>query len=130
MNDGQFQKLENKENKQVRKLINELSHNSKIYALIRYGSSVKINDYKDIDLCIISQKDISVKEKYHYRVFLPEKFDVHFFHDLPLYIQHEILKNGVYEYLKDYNALFDICSESIKKFSLFKPRYKTYLELI
>jgi predicted nucleotidyltransferase len=130
MNTERVRDLNNKETLEVKKLINKLSEDPSIYGLLRYGSSVKSNQYNDIDLCIISKKNISIKKKYNYQVFLPEKFDIHFFHELPLYIQHEVLKDAIYEYIKDYDKLFDICVESIKRYSLFEPHLKMYLELI
>lgn len=130
MNKKEIQKLNQEERKAIQELIDKLSKDPEIYGLIRYGSSVESSNFNDIDLCIVSQKDIAVKKKYQYRVFLPEKFDIHFFHDLPLYIQNKILKNAINEYIKDYNNFFDICVESIKRYSLFKPHYKLYLEAV
>jgi len=130
MNNELIQELEKKEYKQLQALINKLSKDSEIFGLIRYGSSVKEPTYKDIDLCIVSQKNISVEKRFQYKVFLPEKFDVHFFHELPLYIKHEVVRDAIYEYIKDYDNLFDICVQSIRQYSLFKPHYKLYLEAV
>jgi predicted nucleotidyltransferase len=130
MNKELIQELEKEEYKQLQRLIDKLSGDSETFGLIRYGSSVKKPNYKDIDLCIVSQKNIPVEKRFQYKVFLPEKFDIHFFHELPLYIQHEVLNDAIYEYIKDYDNLFDICVESIRRYSLFKPHYKLYLEAV
>ena len=118
------------EESQIKKLVYKIENDPDTLALVRFGSSVHSLVYRDIDLAIISKKSITLKKQYKYRVFLPEKYDVHFFHNLPLYIRADLLKNAVYEYVKDYNTVFDICLKTIKDFDLFEPRYNMFLELI
>ncbi|MHA1718187.1 MAG: nucleotidyltransferase domain-containing protein [Promethearchaeota archaeon] len=132
MNELKHFPLNKKETMNIQNLIDKISKDPDIIGLIRYGSSVRNNkDYQDVDLCIVSKnKDITAKKQLEYRLFLPEHYDVHFFHNLPLYIQHEVLKEGIVEYIKDYELLFDIYIQSIKADSLYRPRYLRYLEWI
>ncbi|MBD3339732.1 MAG: hypothetical protein GF353_11525 [Candidatus Lokiarchaeota archaeon] len=130
MNKEDIHNLEESEHLSIKKLIKKMTNDSQVYGLIRFGSSVKSPKYNDIDLCIVSRKDITAEKRLKYRVFLEERFDVQFFHELPLYIQHKVLKYGIYEYIRDYDTLFDICVQSIREYSLFEPHYKMYLELI
>ena len=119
-----------KEQLQINNLIEEIKQDHDFLGLVRFGSSVHSSQYNDIDLAIITNKEISPRKELKYRIFLPEKYDVHLFHKLPIYIQAEILKNAIYEYVKDYDTVFDICVQSIKEFSLFEPHYKMFLESV
>ncbi len=122
--------LSHEEEEYVRQLIEHIRGDSDIYGLIRYGSSVTSTSYRDIDLCLVAADEVPVEKQYKLRVFLPEKFDVHFFTNLPLYIQHEVLQIGVYEFIQDYDKLFDVCVKSIKDYALFEPHFRMFLELI
>ena len=75
-----FQRLNNKEQEEIQKLIMKIQTDDEIVGMIRYGSSVKSEAYKDIDLCLVSRNsEISSKKEFEYRTFLSEKFDVHFY---------------------------------------------------
>lgn len=115
----------------IEKLIQKINYDTDIIGLMQFGSSLKSIHHHDIDLCLFSASTtLSVEKIYEYKMFLPEKFDVHFFHRLPLYIQKEVLEKGLLLYQGDYDRLFDICYSFIKEFNLYEPRYRQYLELI
>ncbi len=127
----QLKNISTKEREKIRQLIEKIKNKKEdIYGLIIFGSSVDQLNYKDLDLSIVSDPDISIKTQLELRVFLPEKYDIHFFHNLPLYVQHEVLKTGIIIYMGNYNKLFDECMKSIKDWALFEPHFKKYLELI
>ena len=123
--------LNHEETAKIQNLINEISKDPDILGLIRYGSSTKTAQYQDVDLCIVAKsKQITPEKQLKFRLFLEEHFDIHFFHNLPLYIQHEVLKDGIVEFIKDYDLLFNIYIQSIKAYSLYAPKYHRYLKWI
>jgi hypothetical protein len=54
---------------------------------------------------------------------VPDKYDVHVFQQLPLFIRIRILKEGKILLNKDYDAMFRIALNTIKEFDLFKKHY-------
>ncbi len=64
-----------------------------------------------VRFCIILRKEVisgyiqSIEKRYHYKVFLSERFDVHFFHKLLLYVQHEVLTEAIYEFINNFNLI-------------------------
>jgi len=101
----------------------------KIYALSIYGSYARGEPYHDIDVCLFAKSDsISSNEMLKYRLGFPEKFDIHFFHELPLYIQIHVLNDGIILINKDYNQLFDLYISKFHEYNLFQPHFETYLK--
>ena len=101
----------------------------KVRFIIIYGSAVKgkLTDKSDIDLAVFYNADM--QKRFEYRVSVLGRvdniYDIQIFQDLPIYIQKDIISNGKVIYFKNYNEIFDVFMQIIKKFEDFKP----YLEL-
>jgi len=102
----------------------------KVRFIILYGSVAKDkqNDLSDIDFCVYY--DGSKRDAYKFRMKLlgnlSNKFDVHIFNSLPLYIRKEILAGKVL-YYKDMKFLYNIAYSTIKEFDDFKKHYYSYI---
>lgn len=55
---------------------------------------------------------------------------VHVFQDLPLYVRHRVLKEGVVLLCKDWDALYALAYRTAQAFEDFKPAYRIYLEQV
>ncbi len=55
------------------------------------------------------------------------RYDIHIFHELPLYIKNRVLKDGNILVMKDFQTVFDIFKETIQEYNLFEPHFMTYL---
>lgn len=119
------------EQESVLKLIQMIQEDFHILGLVQFGSSLVSDTYRDIDLCLITDyNSIPPEIMYKYVVILPEPFEMHFFSQLPLYIQSEVVHKGTVLYKRDFNELFDVYADFIQKYNSYEPRYRQYLELV
>src|SRR5271157_1170977 len=96
-------------------LIEKVQSDSRVLALLVFGSYARGEPYHDIDIClIIFPSEDSSKILLNYVQAVDEKFDVKVFSALPLYIRSRIIKEGKILLNKDYNTLFDIYLQTIK----------------
>ncbi|MCF2141183.1 MAG: nucleotidyltransferase domain-containing protein [Candidatus Lokiarchaeota archaeon] len=120
-----------KSDSNIIKLLINVENDPEILAIVVFGSFLSQISFRDIDICLISFEDkINPKLELRYRVLLPEKYDIRFFCNLPLYIQYEIIETGSILLNKHYDRLFDIYYNKIKEFNLFSPHFNTFLEAL
>lgn len=114
--------------------INKLKKQRKIIAVLLFGSYVRNEPHRDIDICLVLDKTYpSIRmsnKKIEYSAELPFKFDVSVFQQLPLYIRKRILENCKILFCKDEDRLYEIAYETIRDFNLFEKAYNYYLEAI
>jgi len=99
--------------------------------IILYGSQAKgtSTTLSDVDICLSFL--LPKKERFHFRLkllsSLPERYDIHVFEDLPLYVQKEVL-GGKLLYCKDKEKLIERALEIIREFEDFELIYNMYVE--
>lgn len=112
----------------------EFAQDKQIIAVLLFGSAARGEPHRDIDLCIVLDKKYSNLEmsnkRIHYSGSLPDKFDVHIFQQLPLYIRQRILKDGKVLLCKNEMLLYNLASQTIKEFNLYEKGYNLYLEKV
>ena len=120
-----------KSDKHVNTLLEVIRNDQEIVAAVIFGSFLSQPSYRDIDICLFSfTEDIDPSLELKYRLMLPEKYDIRFFSNFPLYIQSEIMETGEIILNKQYDILHDIYYKKIKEFNLFFPHFNTYLEAV
>ena len=120
------------------KIINQIVAKAKkdpaVLAIAFFGSYAWKEKYNDIDICIfLFPKEYSAKELSKKKMkFIPEneKYDVHIFQQLPLYIQERILQEGKIIYCKEENALYDLYFSTQRELEHFRPMYESYLKAV
>ncbi|MCF2136846.1 MAG: nucleotidyltransferase domain-containing protein [Candidatus Thorarchaeota archaeon] len=103
-----------------------------VLGVVVFGSYARGEPYNDVDVCIVlwpscveSVNPLKKEIKYS-----EHGLDVSIYQRLPLYIQVEVLKDGVIKYMKDEDAYYDIAIWTIKEWEDFRPRYLMYLETV
>jgi len=111
--------------------LKELPHFDDLRFAYVYGSSVtgKATERSDIDVALYY--DIKDRSELHHLLFyisgfFPDKYDIHMFQLLPLYVKIEVFK-GELIYTDDKGFVHDIAWETIKEYNDFEPRYKYIL---
>ncbi|KYK34733.1 MAG: hypothetical protein AYK19_02350 [Theionarchaea archaeon DG-70-1] len=111
--------------------LKELPHFDDLRFAYVYGSSVtgKATERSDIDVALYY--DIKDRSELHHLLFyvsgsFPDKYDIHMFQLLPLYVKIEVFK-GELIYTDDKGVVHDIAWETIKEYNDFEPRYKYIL---
>lgn len=115
-------------------ILTKAKKDSKVLAVALFGSSIKSNQHRDIDICLFLKNKISNLEmsdlKLKYLKFADKNIDIQIFQQLPLYIRVRILKEGIILLSKDEDRLYDIAFQTIKEFNLYEKLYEMYLEKI
>lgn len=112
------------------KVLKKLNLFTKTNFIILFGSvsKGKANPLSDIDLCI--SLDLPPKERLQARIklsgFLPEKYDLQIFEDLPVYVQKSVLSGKVL-YSKNKQQLIERAISIINEYDDFKKVYDYYL---
>lgn len=102
----------------------------KVKFIVLYGSAAKgeLTGLSDIDLAVFYGG--SKKERFYFRTKVlgrvGDKFDIHTFQDLPLYIQKDVLTTGKVIYFRDYGQVFKVFMGTIREFEDFRPRLELY----
>jgi predicted nucleotidyltransferase len=121
-------------------VINKCQIDPEILAVVVFGSFARGEVYRDIDICLFLYPEMDLDKKTEYKhkagkILIQYSgkfstiFDISIFSFLPIYIQANVLNEGIILIDKDYDQLFDIYSDKIKEYSLFLPHFKNYLEV-
>jgi len=114
-----------------KKLLIKTKEDPNILAVIVFGSYIKGEDYRDIDICLVLHSNVSKSRiLLDYGSNFSTNLDFSVYQKLPLYIKHRVQKEGIIILNKDYDELFDIFLKTIKDYNLFKPHYDTFLEAV
>lgn len=108
----------------LKQVVEQLKKISYVETIIQFGSSLEREDFKDIDICLITTRTLSMKEEMYIRKEVPDKYDLSFYDDLPLHLKKQVLTAGKVLYTKDDYHLLKI----IQYVDAEYPRYKTFLE--
>jgi predicted nucleotidyltransferase len=113
-------------------ILDRARNDNDIIAVALFGSHARNEPAKDVDVCIFLKpgKEQFVTSKKIVFIDLMDKYDIHFFSDLPLYIRARVMKECVFLFNNDLHMINDIFISTIKEYRLFEPHYKTYLEAV
>jgi len=96
-----------------------------LYGSVAQGTATPLSD---IDICV--SLDLPAQQRFRARVQLQgnlsEKYDIHIFEDLPLYVQKEVL-SGKLLYCKDKEELVQRALVMIREYEDFEPIYEYYI---
>ena len=90
---------------ELKDVIKLLKRNKAVTDIIQFGSSLTSPSPRDIDLCIVTTKKLTLKQKLQFQRNLPEQFDINFYENLPLNLKKEVLTTGKILFTQDYYAL-------------------------
>jgi uncharacterized protein len=134
MEPGELRGIMNKvQDPRIARLIELVKGDSDVLAVILYGSRARGEETagSDIDLCLVLPADHSSRED-HLAVrerYLAEHAvaDLHIFQQLPLYVRHRVLKEGVVLFCQDVDALYAVACRTARAYEDFKPIYRQCL---
>jgi len=114
--------------KKIGKIIDELKRNKEIEAVYLFGSYVKKNvkPFSDIDICVITKRNIPKKVKEEILSNSSKKIDISIFWDLPPVIRFRVIKEGKLLYKKDDLKLQRIKIDTFKSYLDFQQIIKKH----
>ena len=100
--------------------VSTIKKEKELVAIYLFGSVAENNQnsLSDIDICFIGK--FSEKQKKEILRHFPEKYDVSFFDELPIWIKIRVFK-GRALFIKDKNKLYDINFKTLNEYEDFKP---------
>ena len=119
--------------KKIHDLKTQSKSDPKILSCILFGSYLKEESFRDIDVCFILNPNHKDKENailIKYINSFPSYFDFSIFSQLPLYIQVRVQNEGKILFNNNYDSLFEIFLIKIREYDDFKPHYDVFLEAV
>lgn len=103
-------------------LVDELKEYDFVDAIILFGSYARgeARPLSDIDICVITKKDIDFWKEVHIAGSYPDKVDITIFWKLPLVIQFRVFKDGKVLYCRDKMTLHRIKVKTIREYLDFQ----------
>ncbi|KUK04258.1 MAG: uncharacterized protein PWP01_644 [Methanosarcinales archaeon] len=116
---------------EVTEKIKNIEGFEKVAFIILYGSAAegRMTEGSDIDLCIYYDGAPEEASRFRFKVLselFDDRYDVHIFQQLPIYVRVEVLRGKVI-YCKNKRFLYDVAIETIKDFERFKHRFYDYI---
>jgi predicted nucleotidyltransferase len=89
-----------------------------IMAVILFGSVARGNTgtLSDIDLCIVTSREISESEKHDLLSYGSRKVDVSLFYDLPLPIRFRVIREGKMLFCRDSLTFHRIVTKTVRQY--------------
>jgi len=120
MNASNFQKRNEKE--LIEQTINDLKKREGVRAVMLFGSYVRGEQkpISDIDICVLTKKNISNKTKAEIGSYASRKIDISLFWDLPPAVKYAVLKEGRTLFSKDEEFMHVVTVETMSEYLDFK----------
>lgn len=96
-----------------------------VHSALLFGSKARGKAGRDIDICIIPSKELSLKERLSADSALPSGVDISIYFDLPVHIRKRISEEGKVLYTKDMYYLLTLFKETDLEYAGYK-RYREY----
>ncbi len=110
-------------NKEIKLVVDEIKNIKGVEGIYLFGSYArkKTKPFSDIDICVITDKDIQKKRREEILSCSSRKIDISIFSDLPLNVRFRMFKEGKILYQKDELFLHRTRSNTLKSYLDFKP---------
>ena len=118
---------------ELERLLRRAKGDRDILAVILFGSVARGEPARDVDICLVldpekrTSIDCATKGLEYIAAF---DLDIHLYHELPLYIQIRVLREGRIVLVKDEDRLYELAITTSHLFEDFHPRYLRYLERV
>ena len=108
---------------QVTPIIKELSLKDDVIALVIFGSVARgqARSISDIDLCIVTPKDLPQSSRWDLLSYGSEKIEVNLFCDLPITIRFRVIREGRVMFLKRPLLFHRIKAETVREYLDIAP---------
>ena len=109
----------------IEEIIQILKNLDFIHSVLLFGSHARGKTGRDIDICIIPSRELSLRERLSIDSAVPSGVDISIYSDLPIHIRKRISEEGKVLYTKDMYHLLTLFKENDSEYSGYK-RYREY----
>ncbi|HEX7627728.1 MAG TPA: nucleotidyltransferase domain-containing protein [Candidatus Methanoperedens sp.] len=96
-----------------------------IQSILLFGSRARGSSGRDIDICIIPIKELSLRERLSIDSAMPSGVDISIYFDLPVHIRKRIAQEGKVLFTKDMYYLLTLLKENDLEYAGYK-QYREY----
>ena len=123
LNQGSASKDTTPDSQQITPLIRELFDKEEVIALILFGSAARgqMRSTSDIDLCIVTQRDLPQSGRWDLLSYGSHKIDVNLFWDLPVTIRFRAIREGRVLFCKDALLFHRIQAQTVREYFDIAP---------
>ena len=99
-------------------VVDELRQRNDVVALVLFGSAARgqMRSTSDIDLCIVTQKNMPASDRWELLSYGSKGIDVSLFWDLPLTIRFRVIREGKVLFCRDDLALHRIKVDTVREY--------------
>ena len=118
---------------ELKRFVETAEQDSAVLAVILYGSRARgeEQDASDTDLCLVLQPDprdaLQLSEKKH-QYLSRFDLDVQVFQQLPLYMRHRVLRDGLVLFVRDEELLYETAFRAAQQYEDFRHLHEAYLK--
>ena len=108
---------------QIAPLIRELFQKEEVVALVLFGSCARgqARSISDIDLCIVTQRDLPQSDRWDLLSYGSEGIDLTLFWDLPVTIRFRVIREGRVLFCKDTLRFHRIQAQTVREYFDIAP---------
>lgn len=96
-----------------------------VHSILLFGSRAREKSGRDIDICIVTSRELSLRERLSLESTVPSGVDISTFFELPVHIRKRVFKEGKVLYSKDMYHVLTLGKETDMEYSGYK-RYREY----
>lgn len=115
------------------RILEHARDDAQVLAVILYGSHARgdARPDSDVDVCLMLEparyEPLALSEKKLEYLAITD-VDVQVFQQLPLYIRHRVLKEGIFQFVRDDDRVYDVAFRTAQAWEDFRPYYQRYLD--
>ncbi len=116
----------------LRSIVQKAKNDEDILAVVLFGSYARKETFRDVDVALVIWPErFNQADVLHWEMQYSERdLDVSIYQQLPLYVQLDVLRDGVPQLVKDDDAFYDIAFGTLREWNDFRARYYLYLEAV
>ncbi len=111
--------------KKIEETVDLLKSFDFIHSILLFGSRARGKSGRDIDICIIPSRELSLRERLSIDSAIQESIDISIYFELPIHIRKRISEEGKLLYTKDMYHLLTLCKETDLEYAGYR-RYREY----
>ena len=96
-----------------------------VHSVLLFGSRATGKTGRDIDVCIIPSRELSLRERLSIDSAMPSGVDISIYHELPVHIRKRISEEGKVLYTKDMYHLLTLLKENDLEYAGYR-RHREY----
>ncbi len=101
-----------------------------IHSILLFGSRARGKTGRDIDICIIPSRELSLRERLSIDSAMPSGVDISMYQELPVHIRKRISEEGKVLYTKDMYHLLTLFKENDLEYAGYRRHREYYNKVL